>query len=490
MRAFLLVFIFAISLNCWGKNNGISTFFNQVDLGGGCELGPRCGSQNLDLPRLVRSSQQIVEKNAFQKAAEIQTNKDQCFLDQATKVVNDQKFADFMLNALMRVWLSYKKTELILKTCEKIQNTQIVERNQLSNRKKTQFDPKWAEFCNDENQVKPLLASKELFKLALPFLQSQEALEVMEKWRLNLTIKKTAKALSDEDILAMKIYNFTGRGSDPESAETIAYNKSLFDSSEKAKAMAEKSEELNQYSVKFKITKGLENDYMDLFKKLYQERRTSLEKLYRAKNKSQDGKTYILDQNLKDYIYEEGSLKEALESSGNENSIAGKCIMAEYEPSIKGELTTFGAESVAGGFVIKTAAKAALRVGIAQALRWGKQVESASQTQRSFMLGSLVVGGKEGATQFAKCLSTPIGIQKIDKGKSDKVKVQRADLPAEVGYKHYAVGSDEGSTPACKALNTPDLIMHELSAAHCIAEGLLNFAPLAISLPGSFLLGN
>ena len=480
IRALVSTFIF-FAISGWAKNNPISTAVNQIEMGGGCDLPLACGPQNQYKNRRFQSAQQIVEWNTFQKAAEIQFNKDQCFLDQALTVTNDQSAKDYVLISLSRVWLSYKKTELIIGICEKIQNEKLISKNQPSRIARKKFDPKWEAFCNDAGKLQPLLASKELFKIALPFLQSQDAIDLMEKWRQNITIKKTGKALSDADLLQMKIYSFQLATDNPDSAETIAYNQAVKLDVENAKSKAEDRKELNQFSLNFKITKGLENDYTALFKKLYDQRKASLEKLARTKNNVSG--VYNLDDSLKDYIYEEGSLKEALETSEMADTVVGKCIMSQYEPTMVGELATFGVESaVVGGVVFTTVGRIAASTKLARLVGLGKDVSTISKAKRSFMLGAGLTGVKEGVAQFSKCMGSPVKISKDYR--------RKIALPSEIGFKGFEMGTDDSSTPACKATNTPNLLLSEASTAYCVEEGLLNFLPLAVALPATFLIGD
>lgn len=336
LLAFLSFWISSFSL---AENDLITTAYNRLfnfkqmcsKLNGG---SPRsnsvaCNKSNLSEPKkMALFSEEQMEHIIFQEAARIQVNKNKCLIDKLKSVATNQELFNEYAIAVINSALRQKKTELVAKTCDFF-NTNV--KKNLENRQTpflippSQYDKKiiqeleknykeMDELCSDKAKINVYRGSKSLFLYTVPLVSSEELFDLVWENRKGLVSKETQSPLADKDLLSGDLSNMqwiqvSGKSSQKMVAEIGAFLASQIDQREK-------------------INRILEN------------------------SKSKNG-VYNLDQNTKDYLYQDGSLTKALKDKnlmdedlfGIQEGITPQaaCLLSKYQPVGWLEITKFAA---------------------------------------------------------------------------------------------------------------------------------------------------
>jgi hypothetical protein len=381
------------------------------------------------------------------------------------------------MSTLAVSWIGYRKSQLLVERCdwlklhlanpanvekyglrkalEMSQNSHDI-RNFLTMTENTDqrktLSKEDLDICGDEANLRSLRAAKFLFQYSLPMISNLDVLNSVGHVRNSLINKKTNKPLTDADILA----------SDPHDLSNIGFNPS------------------KEFQAKMTAMLG----------DLKNERTTITDKI--ESSKENDG--YDLSQKLKDYIYEDGTLVEALKGHGiseNFNGLSNSdrksvsdgafCLLSKYEPSLPATLIELGGESaVVAGYVLR-------------ALKDAKLMKDAG------VLKDLWSAGKYGmtasgvitlASQIKKSCDPRRGSknQKFTSAENQSTMVGflRSDLDESIGYQTYSLAFDPKKIPSCDK-DFDKSMMVDPHLPNCMLEILLMVAPLKIQIPAMLL---
>jgi hypothetical protein len=331
----LALMIFSVfSRQAFARNDDLKTLINNVkdgvilcgylDKADVISTLNKCGLKsgaNDDLIKLGLNGLGAFENVIFSEALKLQKAKNKCLVDQLEQVAQVSEKRDLFIAQSSIVWLRYKKASLILERCDLLQArlAQLPEnswgsapknQNELLNwaeKKKSNqrkylhenlnYPLDWANYCLEEKNIKNLKVLQQQSALAMPVLPDKKLLEIIESERNSLVHEKTGKPLSDLDIL---------------------------------------TEDIESLPVELRSSKELLAKLNQYFSKIH-DQRSQMNKILDAENGNQSSKA---SEDLRDHLYEDGTLNEVLLSYGLSSSDDPatrklvRCLMHRYERSM------------------------------------------------------------------------------------------------------------------------------------------------------------
>lgn len=456
----------------------IPATWNQIRAGQFCgqvqdkdvdESGLNCGGHKNSAAEAGIDANQLLHNLVFAEAAKKQLKDDRCTLQALEKILGERRRPAWT-GAAVSNWLGLRRSELELTQClilfpetfdshdrrhVSLERTYLRGQPDLVKRRQdlsTEKLKEWKTKCTPRT-YRILHSAQRLFAHALPVISSPEALALVEENRESIVLAATGKPLTDKDILNMDLRDLSG--------------------------IRVKSGQLQDAVGEFL------NDTLS-------GRAYALKEIENAEKK---GTVQSLDSDIRNYIYEQGTVTQILDErkmiemdgSGRikKTTPGANCILAWYEPTMAGELIDFSLTSWFGGSVGLKVAKYfdKTKVGkkvveAASASKWGKTKAIAGLGMGAVAARDFMVGG------YRQCLSRMGKTPRLkDMAKTDKdILVESIDLPEQYGYEQSKIVFDEDEVPACERDKGGNLAINELYRAHCMAE-ILNIMPPYISLP-------
>lgn len=400
---------------------------------------------------LFTTSEALFEWTIFQTSANLQLQKNKCIIERSEVLLKSDHLMEQWINALTVSWLGKRKSELILQKCKEVNfntNERIGARLNIGFTPRSTVDPQWLKICEDPNTLVTLSSAANIFEYSLPITSSPQFFDNMESHRDAVIYKKTGKPITNEEILNSDITNLSFI---------------LLDSNE---------------------LKSLVKDITKDFKAVSDERKEMRLKILSTREPK--NKTFNIDDATKEYIFDDDTVFEVLEKTGQLESdfITGdtvkmsngaKCILNHYEHSFDAEITELLALSI---FFSKVISKAFSLPKIKNLKSYGKAIGS----------GSIPAGVFQALREAMKtCGNSQYQDVKLkDQNKTQrKVFIEGDQLPKEVGFNAFDIKDfPDNKTPACKGLGK-NLMLSDFKHSSCIVSSLFtlaNAAPLALPL--------
>lgn len=423
---------------------------------------------------LTMFNEEIFNWRVFQSSAEMQLQKNLCIQQRLDVLMHSPKLVKTWFKFVAKAWLGKKKAELILSKCGEISyNTNkrlgarinpnftpspaTPEQSKNPHSLKSSIDKKWLDLCADKNALATLAVADNLFDHALPVIGSPEFFNVVEENRSVILNKNTGKPITEAEILGADLSNLKFLAVDDKKMEAVR--------GEMKQKMALLRSERRDVNIKLK------------------------------NNRDKKGIFNNLDEPMRDYLFEDGTVYEVLKRSNQmvtsdltgetiEMSSGAKCIMNSYELSIGGDM----AEIVGGSFLLgATFAKLRNLASLELTLLTGKIVKTTTM-MKQIGLGSYMAGAAVGLREAAKtCPESGAQYQHTklsDRNKGQASRTIEVDsLPEDLDFNFYELkGIPKAKTPACKNL-PKNSIVEEFHRFGCISNVILSVAPLVIALP-------
>ncbi len=399
---------------------------------------------------LLTFSEDVFEWSIFQSSAKLQLQKNLCIQQRTTEIMNSKNLFDQWFRVLAKSWLGKRKAQLIVSKCEEINyntNERLGARLNPNFTPRKIVDKKWLDICEDKNALAPLIAADGIFQYSLPAISSPDFFDILKDGRSTIINKKTGKPMTDAEILEADLSDLTFLSLDPSKTEQI------------------KSALKEKMSV------------------LVKERKEMILKIEAQKDQNSD--VFNLDYATKDYLFEDDTVHEILEKSGQmknselpggitEISTGAKCLLNHYESTLGGELAELVALSgFFGGIISKV-------------FRSGKGLKINSHA-KMLLLGSFPAGVFQGLRETIKTCSANqyLDTKITDRKKNEtKASIEGDSLPKNLGYEGAYDLEDisESKIPSCKGL-PKNTIVNSFKRADCITNAVLSLAPLQVSLP-------
>lgn len=411
--------------------------------------------------KLLLFSEEQMEHSMFQEAARIQINKNKCLIEKLKHVATNQKLFNEYAIAVISSTIRQKKIELVVKTCdffntnvkinsENKKTSYLISRSQHDKKIIQELESNYTkmdELCSDKAKINAYRDSKSLFLYTVPLVNSEELFELVWENRKSLIKTETQSALTDKDLLSGDLSNIKWIQVSGKSSQKMVSQIGAFLT--------------GQIEQREKITRILEN------------------------SKNKDG-IYDLNQNAKDYLYEEGSLTKALKDKnlmdedlfGIQQGITPQaaCLLSKYQPVGWLEVTKFAAS-----------------MGILLAkIRWAY---SGLTKIKNFGLYT----GKPAAIAWSyNEMFKYISARCSDFGVKDRLKNTREDSFREtfskskalesMNYEEWKISSKNGSISCNQEEQDNYLLLNDFritdsQMALCISEILLMTLPLQVALP-------
>ncbi len=407
---------------------------------------------------LFAFNEELFEWSIFQTSAERQLKKNLCIRQKMDAILDSKKLTELFIFKLIYAWLGKKKGELITAKCDELDynsNPRLGARININFEPTTDArsaDPKqrervsekikslepWVKLCSDSNAMAAIRVATKIHQYALPKLSMPELFAVMDEVRSVLVSKKTGKPVSDLEIL----------------------NQDL--------------SKLDAFEVKRDQYPKMKEKFQKIFDKLGQERQAANKHLLEQKRL---GKNYFdLDEGTRDYLVEDGTVREVLEKAGKlqthrlsgediNMTTGAKCLLNHYEQTSTGEIVEGIVYSAMLGGVISQF----LKVGKIPAL-----------------LNSVaIVAVLQGLRETIKTCSADEYLHTKLMGQcKDETAVfdQSRNLPKDFGFKPTGFTIPSKDIPACKGLDQ-NSIVGGFERFGCITNSILSFAPMKLALP-------
>lgn len=466
LQSLLLFFLFFYSVVAHTKNSFVASVYQEFSSGRACRqatkkeldllLGESCNKQVLQYKGFSPLPNTVFEWGAFQLAADEQILKNQCAVEKIAELKANPQLWETWKSMLALAWLGLKKSELILQTCansvlKQVQSPSMLRQKDKSKSKneavgalftgESEGDKKWLSICEDEERMAALKASRTLFQYSVPGFSSPEFFRLFGDHMGKLKNNQTQAPLTDADILAMD------------------FRKDLD-------------------KLELEINPQLDSQILSTLESLGNER----QKIKQQIEKSKTAKGYELDEEIQDYLFQDGTVTQALAKRGFSNSGNNAyCLHVDYSPTLAGELLDIaGTSAFAAGFIYKVAKGSKYMLGLSK----GEKIK------KSFVWGIDFVGYPMLLHDLKESCPIPfLGNEaarstKIDPvGKDELMTVSKASkLPEEINYKRWNLKFDIEKTPTCKKVGEQNYILSDnMSNASCVMMSLLAIPGLASS---------
>ncbi|MCB9027310.1 MAG: hypothetical protein H6625_13395 [Bdellovibrionaceae bacterium] len=417
---FLIIYIFFIAHNSQARNSGIASTFNQwVNKDKACfkiseeeftKAGYKCGMGNPTSKEIV-TNWEVFEWLVFQKSAENQILKNKCLDQQLEVLLKDPKRLDDWVFTVATAWIGYKQAELLSNYCRR----RLDEGYDVEAIAFIKPAPVKLGECSEDRYFQ-LNLSKELFQLAIPIISKSSFIKIIEKYRGNITIDN--KEFSDSQIIE-------------------------HDLDDLGKVNINTSEALKK-SIREELL-SFKKDRIEVDKNI-------------RKSKNKNGR-FVLDEDLQDFIYNDGTVQETLNELGLSSSKGEMCMSANFEPSLSGSLFDFAFLTVAGG-----GAWGALFRGTRLLATATKFQMTKSALGKGLTLSTANLIGKE----IADACPNPFG--KKNQNHLSKKTEKNYSAWTDIKFKDEEV-------PACKKLEVQNYKINELYNNNCGLTILINLMP-------------
>ena len=453
-----IFFISLLSTSAVAKNGFIASQIIQAQMGQSCsqvtaedikQSGLDCRGHAQRLPGFAYS---MLEDLVFGKAAENQIIKNKCLSEQIKQIEEDDKNRFSWFARLTSAWMKWKKAKKLLEICNwsgtsKTPNKHLVR----------------IPICSDRKQMAALKESEILFHLAVPTVGNDEVFKMMEQARKFVINTKTGKPITDEEIYTSDITQadfIEVLTKDPELISTV--KETLDKVAEPRLRVAEE------------MKKRLNPSYQSW-----------------AQKKFDTPFANSLTQDMKDYLFEEGSVYQVLNEQKLLGTPGGTCILSRYESHANANLSETFALSALGGLAFR--AGSLMVQGLA---RIGAAASGASRGSRVISSGEALLMGY-GLTSmpseiWKSCLSETISYPRDLNAKqvllNDRINENLDTLPGLVRLSKITnIKFDPEKTPSCAEAKAKDLIVNPVEAASCFSQSL-NALPLKFAIPASLFI--
>jgi hypothetical protein len=396
------------------------------------------------LQYLLASSSEIYEWTIFQMAATLQIKKNKCIQERTKALLEDKEMMDEWMDYLVISWLGSKKSTMMLDRCRQIS----LKAQMRSFYSREPAVPRlWKDICDDPDRRAALEATTNIFQYSMPVASSPEFFKVMEENRAGIVSKKTGKPITDDEIL----------GTDLSDVFSVIQS--------------------DDNSFRF-----LKRELKKKFMVLSNEREAMSQKI--LKSRSPTSKGFVLDEALRDAMFEEDTVMDVLQATKEIKTVNGvpefsggaNCIMNRYEKSLGGEM----AELVILGIFFSRVMPGAFNPA---------RLKNLKDLSKAALVGSIPAGTFQGLREFVKtCYHSEYQDAKLIGTQKSQVKAFEIarDMPKSIGHKAFAMKNfPDDKAPSCKGIDA-NLMLGDFKRFTCIQNALLtitNFASLRLSLP-------
>ncbi|MFP5457399.1 MAG: hypothetical protein ACLGG7_01595 [Bacteriovoracia bacterium] len=456
MKVSLLLFItslFSSSALAFGLFNNLA---NNVASGG--HLCGRVSSEHveafsrrLETPGTIIAGRPLrqFETILFQNSLELFRAKSACMGDYAEAVVAAEGAISELRQTMALVWLNKKKASLILKECDVIMHEiallttqrvgsvsgydpQVYGAENLA-RRNPRVKKEYFPVCMNNRSVSALRSLVLMADRSLPVFSSRELLQLMERHRSTLILKRTQRPLRDEEILTI----------DLEGSGALI----RFDHQKKHRLEAEI--------------------------RAYLEAKVSQRRDFVAKIKTPN-----FNRSLMQELYDDGSVDEALLRAGVGSTVLARdpdlnrmvsCMRADYDTSLVGSSLDF------------IAMFALTRSGLS---RVGKLKNAPA------LLTDALAASVAGAPALLRACLSKNKIRDHFSGlsRNHTLALHKSHLPRGLDVDLYALEAVTLSeVPACAQMQYDHIFLDQSRATSCVAEAVYSVLPAGLGL--SFALG-
>jgi hypothetical protein len=343
--------------------------------------------------------------------------KDKCHREEISALLSNQKILNNWYNLLTVVWLASEKAKIQLTECREAKSYGFEEFAQEDPAKSQEY-LKIREICNSGG-IEEAQQSILLYEALIPLVSDAEFLEIFQKHQNGLTNKKTNKPISINDLRNLDLNDMS--------------NFSFAPSPDFEK------------EIKPKLTKVLE-------------KREAMTEL--IQDSLRDG-SYQLNENLKDYLFEDGTVRETLAASSLLESPGERCITARYSPQAYGEIADFAATTVVGGPIVS---------GALQVIKGAKHLSGLKKFKK--FMKTLEYGlGVEAAKYVAQTAAKECPLPFVEsKGYRVPKLVENATIDN--------LSIDKALTPSCSKEDVVGYRAVQLEESNCLLSLLLSISPI------------
>lgn len=466
-----LILILVQPTSLQATNDWFVSLFNQVKDDKFCRqvtaddvynlpLKENCELRKLDPKNMTLIGDDVLVWIVEQEAVKLKLNKDRCLKSILHQITADPSKCGVWHILSAKAWLLKRRAELTYDLCRKFLDVQHMTRipkydspppeesvQQLW-RNKIRLDShlKLNKTCSNPDTLAVLKNSNSLFELMIPYLQSDAFFKIIETQRADILMSTpNPHPLTDQEILDIDFSKFNST-----TAKQIKF-----------KADSQLCQKINKEIKSYEDKTG--------------ETITSFE------NSLEKGSTYHLSDDLKDKIYEDGSLMQSLEDlklvgeDNKEFSVGAACVMSHYKPSAKGEATEFILSSAVNWL---TAAKF---------LSYGKSFSNLSKWQKfknTFLISSAPVGLTQSKQAIQKyCL----GKENSTKANSS-VMLDSLSLPEDLPFHSIKYSPGKNDDVSCKNLENKNWFYNQetpFNNSNCIFMGVSALLPFEAIFPAT-----
>jgi hypothetical protein len=470
LASFILCALF--SPKSLAKNPFVASVYNEVRVGRFCGMtndkdlrsaGYRCSILG-EAEKLASGRAALFEALVFKETTTAQVEKNKCLIDRLA-ILKDPGQKQLFKNWYAQIalaWLGYKKSDLILEKClvtsvltDRVNYRKAHPEYYLNSRQPpTSVSKEWQSFCSNKKELDALWVARSLFTSTIPILSSPTFLDLMEKNRNEISIRKTGKPISDGEILGLDL-----------SSDFSA-------------------------NVRVRLDKEMEHSLKHEIDNLTLERAGINKKLA---NPGLLG----LSQEVKDFMFNDGTVYQTLKKDGlitdhfvsfNESardpdaiSEGAACLLAKYEPTIAGSLIDFFGTSLIIG-----------EVGLAfESEKYLKDTSALKKAKDAFQTGAIVYGVPQLLIQaVSACTSSPSHWNTFNFAKESRLFdiAKAGDLPPDVGFTTALADDKLKEVKTCKGGADQGLTLSSFNHSLCLKNALLSLLPMHITLPASLVL--
>ncbi len=479
LRSIVILIAFILAPKLRAENSVFTAGYIQFSNGRFCDdigkddlvsAGLDCGPKG-HIDKLRSSYSELFDRQIFNLAAEKQIKKNKCLAEQIEVLAQNKKNRlDIYYSNMALAWLGMKKSKMIVDKCnaEVLSRLEAADVNRLGTRQafekarrasgfssfRAPVNKKWLDICLDDDQMSSLRAATHLFQHSLPVISDPELFAELEKNREIIINNATGKPFSDSEIMAAKLQK-----------------KGL---------------------MSLQISEVFEEKIKAVLLSRQAERQTISSQIEKSKT---DG-VYRVNSELKNFIVQDDTLNQVLESLGaipadyvdlpstspEEISAGAFCLLSWHEKHLKGEIFGFAAESALwGGLLLKL-------------LRNGKafsELSKLGQIKQATGYGFMVTGVRMTANQILKSCPVPFIGDEAHKAKKvlatskTEYSAERDGkyLPEDVGFRRWNIKMDPEDIPSCQDVEQKNSLLNSNYNSNCLLDALLEIAPLKLALP-------
>lgn len=486
---FRITIVFSLIWTTQGRaeNSMVERTWNVISSGDSCtqvdvNRAATCSLQTAGGELLLarRSAFEVFEDSVMQASATAQRQKNECVAEQVDAVMSRPEIQDAWMGFVLRAWLGMRKAQLIERKCRdltvsnRLRNTDTVSRiraiavsrggavNAPGEPNRSAFD-RWSLLCSSDETRSAMNRAERFFAVMPPIFSSIELLRTLDAQREHLRTRNpdgSLTALSDDEILSLQL---------PAGASSVV------------------------------IDENLRASIFSALRSVGENRRRLTNELDAAR---QPEGRYNLDRDLRDFLYQDGTIVETLSRQGDididaygvpkTSTLSARCLLARYQPTFVGSILDFLTTAVVGGRVFTTVAAPAIRATAqsvpalrASATRMSTLYARMPPRYRPSAGTSIALGDQTARAAERHCFNRTRSISRLRSSAQDDRLVQegQAGLPSETDFAPTLWPVLNAGSSSCTGDVAPAVSVNMAFETGCWAELYGVFEPLTVALP-------